>query len=240
MNSSVYQAYLTTGNQDINTTQPPNQPTNKLNKANVTWAMNWNELFRNNNINGKYKKCRLRYNLISGSCNTVIATGLGYQSGTTFTVTNFFNGAISVGGTMIISTVTETIVSFGTGTGGLGTYQTNTSATIGSVVSPVTFIVYTNWNLANCYVSTNLQSNNSLSTTQNGTILGFATPQLALGDAFDFFLYSNTTNEPGVDIIIPQGTQPFTISLYNHFSNKFFYLFNDYNYEIMLYFELYN
>jgi hypothetical protein len=168
--SSVYNLYLQTDDQDFVGFQPPVQPTNKTNKANVTWSMNWNEFFRDNNINGKYTRCRVRYQLIS---TEVVSTGL---------VTNNYLG----------------------------------------------------------YVSCNLQTNNSLATANGGTVLGLLYPQLVTTPSTNTNWYFNSTtlDERGVDVVIPTGSQSFTISLYNSANTLFTFGAN--GFQIMMTFELYN
>ena len=168
--SSVYNLYLQTDDQDFSSFQPPVQPTNKTNKANVSWSMNWNEFFRDNNINGKYTRCRVRYQLITGE---VVSTGL---------TTNNYLG----------------------------------------------------------YVSCNLQTNNSLATANGGTVLGLIYPQLVRTPAANTNWYFNSTTleEPGVDVVIPNGAQSFTVSLYTTANTLFTFGANIW--QIMMTFELYN
>ena len=237
---SVYNMYLTTINQDgANIFDPPITPTNKTRPMNITWSMNWDALFKNNNKNGKYEKCRVRYDLRSALYSSTIATGIAYQSGNELTVDSI-TGTLAPLATVTLSTTTETIVSFGTGTGGIGTYIMDTSATIGSAGSPVAFNAFTNWNLQSGYLVCNLQSNKSLSATHNGTVLGIVTPSLNPVTSSSHVYLSSSIQTKGVDIIIPQGSSPFTLSFINFTTGQFMFSQTTFNYEIMLYFELYN
>jgi len=166
---SVYNLYLQTNDNDIGGFEPPAQPTNRIHRANVTWSMDWNEFFRNNNINGKYKYCRVRYQFTS----------------------------------------TESL--------------------------PYVYEDYLG------YISCNLQSNHSLSATQNGTILGFFYPrQMEVPQLSANWYYNNSTlDEKGVDIVIPTGSQSFTISFYNYATNKLIN-FIGIDWQILMTFELYN
>jgi len=175
MKSSIYTIYLTTSNTEYGGKfQPPINPVNKTNNANVSWSINWNELFRDNNLNNKYKKCRVRYDLRSGNFDAI-------------------------------------------------TYSLE-------------------WNNLNGYLTTNLQSNNSLSQTQKGTILGLIYPQkINFSSSTNWYYLSNTLNEPGIDIIIPQYNSNLTLSFYSNLTQNL--ILSDLlsvGYEIMLYFELYN
>ena len=54
-------------------------PIDKSNLGNVSWFVNWNDLFKDVNQNGKYSHCRLRYQLISlTSANLTVANATGY------------------------------------------------------------------------------------------------------------------------------------------------------------------
>lgn len=175
MNSSVYTIYLSTSNTEYGGKfQPPINPVNKTNNANVSWSINWNELFRDNNLNNKYKKCRVRYDLRTSNFD---AEGYNLE-----------------------------------------------------------------WNDLNGYLTTNLQSNNSLSQTQIGTMLGLIYPQRTnFSTSLNWYYLSSTLNEKGIDIIIPQYTSNLTISFYSALTQKL--ILSDLlagGYEIMLYFELYN
>jgi hypothetical protein len=137
--------------------------------------MNWNEFFRDNNINGKYTRCRVRYQLITAE---IVSTGL---------TTNNYLG----------------------------------------------------------YVSCNLQTNNSISTGNGGTILGLIYPQLVKTPYTNTNWYFNSTtlDERGVDVVIPTGSQSLTISLYtaqNANTQNILFAFGANAWQIMMTFELYN
>lgn len=178
--SSVYNLYLQTLNQDYGSIQPPANPIDRNSRANVTWAMNWNDFFRGNNLNGKYKYCRVRHQFTS----------------------------------------TEAL-----------SYYLDPSSNVIPLV-PNDFLGY---------ISCNLQSNNSLSATQNGTVLGFFYPRRCLTPYTNTNWYYNnsTLDEKGVDIVIPTGNQPFTISFYNYATNQLVN-FRETDWQILMTFELYN
>jgi len=177
---SVYNLYLQTTDNDLGGFQPPAQATDKTNKANVTWSMNWNEFFRSNNINGKYKYCRVRHQFTS-------AESLSYY------------------------------------------------------IDPSSNVIPLVANDYLGYISCNLQTNNSLSATQNGSVLGFFYPRLVTApfDNTNWYYNNSTLDEKGVDVVIPTGSQPFTISFYNYATNQLIN-FRSTEWQILMTFELYN
>lgn len=75
----IYTLYLSTQISAVAGVYNNLVPIDKTNLANVSWFVNWNDLFKDANQNGKYSHCRLRYQLISlTSANLTVANATGY------------------------------------------------------------------------------------------------------------------------------------------------------------------
>lgn len=75
----IYTLYLSTQISAVAGVYNNLVPIDKSNLANVTWFVNWNDLFKDVNQNGTYSHCRLRYNLISQtSANLTVTNATGY------------------------------------------------------------------------------------------------------------------------------------------------------------------
>lgn len=75
----IYTLYLSTQISAVAGVYNNLVPINKSNLANVSWFINWNDLFKDVNQNGKYNQCRLRYQLISlSSANLTLTNATGY------------------------------------------------------------------------------------------------------------------------------------------------------------------
>lgn len=167
--SEVFTLYLQTNNQDNTATTNPITPIDVSNRSNITWNIDFDNLFNLKNKNNQYKFCRVRYHLTT---NRFPLGSLGYDDG-------------------------------------LG------------------------------YLACNLRTDNSLITCNN-TILGLVYLQpINIVGFTDLCYVSNTLEEKGVDIIIPQGTQYFTLSFFN-LTNTFISNINTNGYQILIQFELYN
>jgi hypothetical protein len=66
---------------------------------------------------------------------TPAGTGTATQSGNVLTIVSSTTGTIAIGTVITISGVARTVIGFGSGSGGVGTYWVNISATIGSATA---------------------------------------------------------------------------------------------------------